>query len=59
MTKTPGFDHRISIKLSHDRHGRKLAHRWSMAAMRWFRISLADAELWLAMDAADLAGGKG
>jgi hypothetical protein len=53
---TPGFDHRISIKFTTDRNGRKLAHRWSMRALRWFRISLADAELWIATDAADRAG---
>ena len=52
---TPGFTVRLVIRFSHDRNGRKLAHRWSRAAARWFRVSLADAELWIATGAADLS----
>ena len=50
---TPGFDHRVTVKFTYDKAGRKLAFRWSMRACRWFRVKLDDAEFWLATDAAD------
>ena len=53
MTTTPGFNTRIAIFFDHDKHGRKIAYRWSRPAMRAIRMSLTDAELFIAQDQAD------
>ncbi len=50
---TPGFNCRISIFFQNDRKGRRVAYRWSRAAMRAIRMSLADAELFIAQGQAD------
>jgi hypothetical protein len=54
-TKTPGYDHRISIRIVADKNGRPRATYWSMRALRNLPIKLADAELFLAMDQAERA----
>lgn len=51
--KTPGFDHRIDIWFATDKRGRRVAYHWSYGAGRAVRISLADAELWIATNLAD------
>jgi hypothetical protein len=56
-TKTPGYNCRLEIFFSTDKRGRKMAHRWSGSQMRAFRMSVADAELFVATDAADLLPG--
>ena len=57
METTPGYNRRIAIFFQLDRHGRKVAYRWSGMQMRAFRMSVADAELLLAQDYADLLPG--
>lgn len=43
------MDPNTQLAFTTDKHGRRLAFRWSIAAGgRWFRISLATAELMLA-----------
>jgi hypothetical protein len=48
LPKTPGFNYHLEMYFSTDKHGRKLAHRWSNYQMRAFRMPLADAELFVA-----------
>lgn len=50
---TPGYGVRLQIFFAHDRHGRKVAYRFSWAAERAFRMSLADAEIFIANETAD------
>ena len=45
---TPGFNCHLEIFFSTDKHGRKLAHRFSRSQFRAFRMPLADAELFVA-----------
>ena len=47
-TNTPGYNCHLEIFFSADKRGRKLAHYWSRGQMRAFRMSLADAELFVA-----------
>jgi hypothetical protein len=56
-TKTPGFNCRIAIRFITDKNGRKVAQRWMRTTGfgRWVKVSLVDAELWLAQDLADRA----
>lgn len=54
---TPGFNCRLAVFFDHDKHGRKLAFRWSPMQFRAFRMPLADAELFVATEAADLLPG--
>jgi hypothetical protein len=42
---TPGYSYRLTIFFAADKHGRKVAYRWSWLAGRAIRISLADAEI--------------
>lgn len=56
-TKTPGFNCRLGIFFDHDKNGRKVAYRWGGRQMRAFRMPLADAELFIATDQADLLDG--
>lgn len=53
ITKTPGYDRRITITIKTDAKGKKRATYWSFRAMRNLPLKLADAELFLAMDLAD------
>lgn len=55
MTKTPGYDIRLTIWFDTDRKGRQVAYRWS--AGRALRMSLADAKAFVAADEADLISG--
>jgi len=57
MTATPGFATRIDIWFTTDRRGRKVAYRWCWGAGRAVRVSLVDAELWAATDAANVLTG--
>lgn len=54
---TPGFNCRLAIFFDADRNGRKIAYRWSMVGLRAIRMPLADAELFVATEAADLLPG--
>lgn len=45
---TPGYNTHLHVFFQHDKHGRKTAYRWSRLQMRAFRMSLADAELFIA-----------
>jgi hypothetical protein len=56
-TKTPGFNCRLDIFFTTDRRGRKIAYYYSWAAQRAIRMPLADAEIFVATDAADLLPG--
>jgi hypothetical protein len=49
---TPGYNSRITIRLSADRHGRPLAHYWGRAR-RWIRLPMDEAQMLLATEAAD------
>lgn len=48
LPNTPGYNTHLQIFFQADRHGRKVAYRWSPMQMRAFRMSLADAELFVA-----------
>ena len=54
---TPGFNCRLAVFFSHDKHGRKTAFRWSWMQMRALRMKVADAEMFVANDTADLLDG--
>lgn len=54
---TPGFNQHLEIWFKNDRRGRKQAWYWSRAAMRAFRLPLADAELFVAQDQATKVDG--
>ncbi len=56
-TNTPGFNRRLQVFFSHDKHGRKTAFRWSPLQMRALRMKVADAEAFVAQDQADLLDG--
>ncbi len=57
MTATPGYNHRIEIWFQNDKRGRKVAYRWCYGAFQAVRMSLADAELFVATGQADLLPG--
>ena len=50
---TPGYNSRITIKLSTTKNGQQRATYWSGMSMRWLPLPRAEAELFLAMDQAD------
>ena len=50
---TPGYNRRLIIEFKVDRRGRRYAQYWSSAAFRSIRVSVADAELWIATGTAD------
>ena len=55
-TNTPGYNCRIAITFSTNKNGRKLARYTShRQPFRSFPLPLADAELFIATGAADLA----
>jgi hypothetical protein len=56
-TKTPGYNCRLSIWFKNDRNGRQVAYYFSYGACRAIRISLADAQLFIAQDQADQIAG--
>jgi hypothetical protein len=54
---TPGFSQRITIAFGSDKHGRRIAYRLAgpcVGLTRKVRMSLSDAEKFVAMDLADL-----
>ena len=51
---TPGYNIRLEIWFQNDKNGRRAAYYWSPRAFRAIRIGLADAELFIATDQADL-----
>ena len=53
MTKTPGYNIRLTIKLFTAKNGQQHATYWSRAAMRNLPLRRADAELFLATNQAD------
>ncbi len=55
MSKTPGYNIRLTIKIAADKNSRTRATYWSMRAMCWLPIKIADAELFLATEQADRA----
>lgn len=57
MTTTPGYNNRLQIFFQNDKHGRKVAYRWSYGAGRAVRMSLTDAELFTTTGQADLLPG--
>ncbi len=54
MTATPGYNHRLQIWFQTDERGRKAAYRWCYGAGRAVRMSLTDAQLFIAQSQADL-----
>lgn len=54
---TPGYSTRLSIWFVTTDSGRRTAWYYSWAAQRAIRVSLTDAELWLAGDLADRSCG--
>jgi hypothetical protein len=48
-----------NIKITLDKNGRRLAHRWSMRALRWFRMPLDEAELLIAQGIAKRVDNEG
>lgn len=57
-TKTPGYNTRLEIFFQLDKNGRKVAYRFSRMQFRSFRMSLADAEMFIATDQATLIPGN-
>ncbi len=54
LAKTPGYNRRLTIRLSRDKNGRPLAHYWGgPQSGRWFRMPIHDARMALAQDLAD------
>lgn len=51
--KTPGYNTRLGIWFATDRKGRRVAWHFCWRAQRAIRVSVADAELWIAGDLAD------
>jgi hypothetical protein len=56
-SNTPGYNTRLAIFFQLDRNGRKVAYRWSPRQFRAFRMSLADAEMFIAAGQADRIDG--
>ena len=54
---TPGYNCRIDIWFSTTKRGQKIAHYWGYRACRAIRLPLADAELFVAQDQANLLPG--
>jgi hypothetical protein len=54
---TPGFDIHLTIEFKTTRTGQRQAWYWSPRAFRKFRVSLVDAELWVAQGLATKATG--
>lgn len=50
---TPGYNCRLVLFFARDKRGKKIAYRWSGSQMRAFRISLVEAENFLAQGQAD------
>jgi hypothetical protein len=59
IVKTPGYNCRLAIFFQYDKNGRKVAYYWSgrLGYGRAIRMSLADAELFIAQEQADLLPG--
>lgn len=53
MTKTPGFNTRISIAFTADKNGKPVAYRWSRMGMRWIKMAYAEAKMLVATEVAD------
>ena len=56
--KTPGYNSRLRIAFTVDRHGRPIAYYWSGRFApgtdgRWIRMNLAEARSFIATDEAD------
>lgn len=56
-TQTPGYNSRISIWFDYDKNGRKVAYYWSSRGFRSIRMSVADAEMFIANETADQISG--
>jgi hypothetical protein len=56
-TNTPGYNCRLGIFFKTNARGQRQAFRWSWSQMRAFRMSLADAELFIATEQADQLDG--
>jgi hypothetical protein len=56
-TKTPGYNTRLGVWFATTRTGRRTAWYFSFGAMRAIRVSITDAEIWIAGDLADQACG--
>ena len=56
-TNTPGFNCRLQIFFSTNKNGQRQAFRWSFMQFRAIRMPLADAEMFLANETADLLPG--
>lgn len=54
---TPGYNCRLSIFFATQANGQQVAYRYSWRAGRAIRVSLADAKIWQATDAADVLPG--
>jgi hypothetical protein len=53
MTNTPGFNTRISVAFAADKNGKPVAYRWSRAALRWIKMSYAEAKVFVSSGSAD------
>ncbi|HEU4540320.1 MAG TPA: hypothetical protein VFR23_04260 [Jiangellaceae bacterium] len=56
-TTTPGYNRRLGIFFQANKNGQRVAYYWSFGAGRAIRMSLANAELFIATDQADLLPG--
>lgn len=54
MTNTPGYNCRLQVGFKTDKNGRRYAYYYSHGAGREIRVSLDNAELWVAAGFADL-----
>jgi hypothetical protein len=50
---TPGYNIRLCIRIRANAQGRRVAHYFSRAALRWLPVKIADADRWIAAGEAD------
>lgn len=56
-TKTPGFNCRLSIWFTTDKNHKRVAFQWNNRCRRAVRISVTDADLFIAQGQADQISG--
>ena len=49
---TPGYNSKITVRISADKNGRPMAHYWSLMARRWIGMNLDEGRLLIATETA-------
>jgi hypothetical protein len=57
-TKTPGYNTRLNIYFKTNVKGQRAAYRFDWTQFRAFRMPIAEAEMWIATEQADLLDGN-